>query len=690
MKIISIQKKLTLLSARLVFGAISFFLLSLVVLSIYNGNRIFNNIETQTTENLISNGHLLVSNHSIALRSMVLEHAFSEVRELVTSTVEMNTDIVRGAFIDKNKQPWVLGDSENPQGKEKIILDDDQGFHWSATVSRTSHRRITENGNEFIVFAAPVMEDNERLGTIVYKFSTSYMKNEIAASKKTYFIEAMIFAVAMLFIAGLFFAVAFQATRRQAESIIQPLNELTHAATVISEGDYGLPVQTCSNDEVGVLAQSFEKMRQTIKKYTDRLEQIVEERTKELQKTNEALKDAETRMRSLLDNSPDFILNVDQNLVIQYSNSVTEKITGKNLIGKSILDFVLPEDRENYRNTIVRVLNTGKNEVLITQIYTPGEKYRWLQNRFVAIQGSGLEKGVMLIATDITNSKLSAIKLEQANKQMIEAAHQAGMAQIASETIHNIGNILTSVKVSAHVIESVVHGSIIRGFKKANALLLKNINMLDSFILEDPKGKQLMKYYLQIEKVMIKENREISEHVNRLSEKIDSIAEVISAQQGYTGFQMLNERYPIAEIIEDALTILQYESLPNYNITIYKNFKDIPDMPIQKTKLVHILINLFRNARDAMLDTPVDKRFIKIYTYSVDQAVYIKVTDNGYGIAKENLNKIFNHGFSTKKTGHGFGLHSSANYMAEMGGNMWVESDGPGKGATFILEFKLT
>jgi len=71
---------------------------------------------------------------------------------------------------------------------------------------------------------------------------------------------------------------------------------------------------------------------------------------------------------------------------------------------------------------------------------------------------------------------------------------------------------------------------------------------------------------------------------------------------------------------------------------------------------------------------------------SVGGRVQIYVTDNGVGIAAENLTRVFAFGYTTKKAGHGFGLHSSALAAREMGGSLVAQSDGPGQGATFVLE----
>jgi signal transduction histidine kinase len=69
--------------------------------------------------------------------------------------------------------------------------------------------------------------------------------------------------------------------------------------------------------------------------------------------------------------------------------------------------------------------------------------------------------------------------------------------------------------------------------------------------------------------------------------------------------------------------------------------------------------------------------------------VAIIVRDNGVGILPENLTRIFGHGFTTKKDGHGFGLHSGALAAKQMNGALSVQSAGPGKGAAFTLELPI-
>jgi len=279
-------------------------------------------------------------------------------------------------------------------------------------------------------------------------------------------------------------------------------------------------------------------------------------------------------------------------------------------------------------------------------------------------------------------------QLKNAQRELIDKAHKAGMADVASGTLHNVGNILNSVKVSAQVILNDIDSSNIDGFQKANNLLRENYSSIEDFILNDPKGMKLLDYYLKLENVLFAEKEQIRENLVRLSYKIDMIADVILAQQTYAGINSLTEYYPLETIIEDAL-ILQSETIDRYGIQVIKKISLLPSIPIQKNKLVHIMINLIKNAKESMLDTPVDKRKLTISVEKSSNLVYLKIQDTGKGIEQSRLNKVFTHGFTTKKDGHGFGLHSCANYMTEMRGRIWAESDGIDKGATFVLEFQL-
>ncbi len=319
--------------------------------------------------------------------------------------------------------------------------------------------------------------------------------------------------------------------------------------------------------------------------------------------------------------------------------------------------------------------------------------------------------GLMATSIDITERKRAEAELEKSNSELadhkehleeivkkrtqelkdtqeklIKKAHKAGMADIATGTLHNIGNILSSVKTSTQFIRNNYKSEFFDKFKKANTLLRENKDNIEDFILHNPKSKKLIQYYLKLEEGIDEDTGIIKEHIDRLSDKVEAIADVIAAQQSYAGAASLTENFNLSDIIEDALT-MQQESLSEYNISIEKEFNDIQEVPVQKTKLIHLLVNLINNAKDAMTKISPEKRKLTIMLSSENENVNIKIKDTGIGISSENLQKIFSHGYTTKKDGHGFGLHSCANYMTEMNGRMWAESEGEDKGATFVMAF---
>lgn len=292
--------------------------------------------------------------------------------------------------------------------------------------------------------------------------------------------------------------------------------------------------------------------------------------------------------------------------------------------------------------------------------------------------------GLLVITKDISAQKANEAELEEARKQILEKAHQAGMAEIATGIIHNVGNVLNSVKTSAYAALELLEKSHVKGFQKANQLLKKNMDNLEEFILHNPKGKKLMEYYLAIEEGITEEQQVFKDDILRLNEKLTVIEEIITAQQNYATISPFSEILPIVDVIEAALT-MQASSIDRHGLAIVRNYHIEPLLSVQKTKLIHVLINLIRNAKDAMSLTPPEEKQLTITIDGDENAVFVTLKDAGCGITEEDLGKIFTHGFTTKKNGHGFGLHSAANLMTEMGGSIQVESDGPGMGTTFVL-----
>jgi signal transduction histidine kinase len=153
------------------------------------------------------------------------------------------------------------------------------------------------------------------------------------------------------------------------------------------------------------------------------------------------------------------------------------------------------------------------------------------------------------------------------------------------------------------------------------------------------------------------------------------------------------ENLAAAGLVEDALR-MNAAAFDRHHIDVVREFADnTPPVRVDRHKVLQILINLLRNAKYAMdaqsAKSGQAKRLVVRVGVAFPDRVKITIADNGVGIDPENLTRIFNHGFTTKKDGHGFGLHSGANAAKEMGGTLTARSDGPGKGAEFALELPI-
>jgi signal transduction histidine kinase len=263
------------------------------------------------------------------------------------------------------------------------------------------------------------------------------------------------------------------------------------------------------------------------------------------------------------------------------------------------------------------------------------------------------------------------------------------MATIATGVLHNVGNILNSINISAEISLNTVVSSRLTSFIKADEMLEENLHQIENFLCNDEQGKKLVQLFLKLKVPLLSEQEILKEEIKKIQACASTIQGVIQTQQKYASPNHFLEEIDVNSVVEDSL-LLQINLLAKHNVDIIREYSDnIPIVQMQKSKLVHVITNLIQNGRDAVSLKPVFERKIIIRTQIQDQ-VSISIEDNGVGISSENKDKIFTHGFTTKKNGHGFGLHTSANYMNEMGKSLAAKSEGVGKGATFIITLPLT
>lgn len=293
------------------------------------------------------------------------------------------------------------------------------------------------------------------------------------------------------------------------------------------------------------------------------------------------------------------------------------------------------------------------------------------------------------LSREIQERRHAEKQLAEVHHQLVDAARHAGMAEIATGVLHNVGNVLNSVNVSATLVADRARNSKISDLNRALELMEQHGDDLGQFLTEDRRGKQLPGFLRLVATHIDRDRASMLEELQSLTRHIDHIKTIVAMQQSYTGVAGVVETLSLVELLDDALK-LSAASLEKYHIEVVREYEDVPDVRIDKQRVLQILVNLVNNAKDALIESDVARRQltarIRLAERGSGEKMLIEVCDNGAGILPANIVRIFSHGFTTKKHGHGFGLHSSANAARELGGTLTASSEGSGRGAMFTLE----
>ena len=276
----------------------------------------------------------------------------------------------------------------------------------------------------------------------------------------------------------------------------------------------------------------------------------------------------------------------------------------------------------------------------------------------------------------------------EAAKQLLETSRQAGMAEVATSILHNVDNVLNSVNVSSGLILDKVQKSKVSGFTRAVALMEAHKSDLPGFFEHNPKGRQLFGYLVKLDLNLVHEQKEILTEIHTLLGNILHIKEIVWMQQDYARVSGVIETLRIQDLVEDSLR-LNSGALDRHAIKVVREYSELKPVLVDKHKVMQILVNLIRNAKHSFDDSGrIDKQITMRITHA-NERMQVSIIDNGVGIPAENLIRIFNHGFTTKKDGHGFGLHSGALTAKELGGTLTAFSEGTGQGSKFTLELPI-
>ena len=220
-------------------------------------------------------------------------------------------------------------------------------------------------------------------------------------------------------------------------------------------------------------------------------------------------------------------------------------------------------------------------------------------------------------------------------------------------------------------------------------MLQEHRGQLDEYLATDPKGSHVLPYLAKLTDHFTQERRDLLVELECLTANIGHIKEIVATQQNHARVSGLKESVSLEGLIEDAFRMI-HPGFERHEIRIRREFAGLPPVVADKHQILQILLNLLNNAKRALKEAAGPERTLVVRTRRTGEAmVSVEVQDSGVGIAPENLTKIFAQGFTTKRGGHGFGLHSGVLTAREMGGTLRVQSEGLGRGATFILELPL-
>ena len=413
----------------------------------------------------------------------------------------------------------------------------------------------------------------------------------------------------------------------------------------------------------------------------------------ERKQAEELRRESERPFREMLENVELLAMTLDKNGTVTFCNAYLLQLTGwkrEEILGKDWFSKFIPERSPEFKELFFDTINAGK---ITPHHESPiktreGELREIVWNNTMLRDVAGNIIGTASIGEDVTDRKRAEAELEQTHRELMENSRQAGMADVAASVLHNVGNVLNSVNVASTCLADSLRKSKAANLSKVVTLLREHEADLGAFLTTDAKGKLIPGYLSQLAEDLSGEQAAALKKLAQLQKNVEHMKDIVSMQQNYGRVSGVAERVNAMDLVEDALR-MNASSLSRHDIQILKEFEEVPPVMTQKHKVLQILVNLIRNATQACDESGHSDNRLILCIGRCRIGVRLSVSDSGVGILPENLTRIFAHGFTTKKHGHGFGLHDAALAAKDLGGSLTVRSDGAGHGATFILELPL-
>lgn len=402
------------------------------------------------------------------------------------------------------------------------------------------------------------------------------------------------------------------------------------------------------------------------------------------------LRKAETLFSNTFDQAPIGIAYADRSGMLLRCNQAFRTMLGfepTDLTNRTIRELTHGDDINRVTRELERLWSGDIPFVDLEKRYTRKDgKVIWVRMTTALVREvDGTRELSVEFLRDITARKESAEELERVHKQLMAASRQAGMAEVATNVLHNVGNILNSVNISASLVTERIKQSKAPGVSRLADLLREQGAGVGEFIAHDERGRRIPEYLTSLGEQLMSDRKMALEELASLRDNLEHIKDTVAMQQSYAKLCGVTETVAVADLVEDSLR-LNAGAFVRHGVALQREFSEVPPITVDKHKVLQILVNLVRNAKYACDESGRSDKLITLRIEPAEGGVRICVIDNGVGIAPQNMPRLFSHGFTTRASGHGFGLHSGALAAQELGGSLRVHSDGPGCGAAFMLE----
>ena len=356
----------------------------------------------------------------------------------------------------------------------------------------------------------------------------------------------------------------------------------------------------------------------------------------------------------------------------------------------AVLEMTHPEDASVMAEAVRKALNEGKDIcTYLFRVVTPAGTIVHLEaHARIFCNERGEPQRILGVTWDITEQLLQEERRRELQQQLRDASHEAGMAEVATGVLHSVGNVLNSLSVSASQVQTRLRASRVGNVQRLAALLVEQGDNIGTFLTNDPRGRQTLDYLAQLAQHLRDENDGLQAETQAIISHVGHIRTIVAAQQTYARRGGVVEPVDVAGLMDNAVAI---HFAMSTDVTVKREYAPTPFPMLDRHKLLQILSNLVSNARHALREQQKGQRTLTLRIRDdVSERLVIEVEDSGVGIAPEALSRLFEFGFTTKKEGHGFGLHSSAILAQELGGDLKGYSEGVARGARFVLRLPFT